>query len=84
MAKLMYCITCEKEVLVEEPIQGHSVVEFVPDKGRQEIFWCEGEFTESAPVEVPDWEIGLVEPTDDELNEMNLNAGLLLQDLGVL
>ena len=37
MAKLMYCLQCEEMVAVEEPIEGHSVVEFVPDEGQSEV-----------------------------------------------
>jgi hypothetical protein len=77
--KLLWCIQCEQIVPVEEPIEGHSIIQFVPDAGEQEIFWCEGEFTSSAPVMSDDWDLQ-DEPSNEELAEMNLHAEEMLND----
>ena len=78
---IMWCINCEEYVAVEFPIEGHSVIQFVPDEGTQEIFWCEGEFTECAPYDIdPEWEMKLVEPTPAEMAFMDCNAEVLYQD----
>lgn len=80
-ATMRWCIACEKMVAVEEPIEGHSVVEFVPDEGTQEIFWCEGAFVEcEPPTNDPDFDLR-DEPSGDELLIMNKNAEDLLADL---
>lgn len=71
--KMLYCIRCEKIVPVEEPIQGHSIIQFVPDEGIQEIFWCEGDFTRSAPEYDPDWDLQ-DEPDEEELALMDKSA----------
>ena len=81
MAKLMYCLQCEEMVAVEEPIEGHSVVEFVPDEGQSEVLWCEGGFTTCPPEHSdPDWDMQ-DEPSQEELVRMNLAAEELLADL---
>jgi len=81
---IKYCITCQKEVPVESPIEGHTVVEFVPDAGQQEVLWCEGPFTDTPCPEVdPNWEMDMVEPTDDELFLMAIAADHLMEDFEV-
>lgn len=79
--EIKYCINCEAYVPVEFPIEGHSIIQFVPDEGTQEISWCEGEFTECAITEVdPDWGMKLVEPTPAEMAIMNGHAEELYRD----
>lgn len=66
-------------VAVEEPVEGHSIIQFVPDEGTQEVFWCEGGFTSSAPEIDDDWDLQN-EPSQEELVLMNLAAEELLRD----
>lgn len=81
--KMMWCISCEKIVPVEEPISGHSIVQFVPDEGVDEVCFCEGPFVEFEADIDPDWDLNLEEPSGDELFIMNKNAEYLLLDLGI-
>lgn len=84
-----YCLKCEKMVIVEDGgvngVEGHT--EFIPvwdvDKAEYEIEFCSGPFTTSpAPDNFEeDWNLNLVEPSQEELAHMNLNAELLMQDL---
>jgi hypothetical protein len=79
--KMMYCLSCGEMVAVEEPIHGHTIVQFVLDAGEQEVFFCDGEFVECAPDEYDeDWELNLEEPSSSEVFQMNLAAKLLLED----
>jgi hypothetical protein len=79
--KMMWCVTCEQMVAIESPVHGHTIVQFVPDAGEQEVFWCGGEFVECAPDEYdPDFEINLEEPFSSEVFQMNLAAQKLLED----
>ena len=73
--ELKYCLTCEEVVAVESPIEGHTVIEFVPDEGQQEVLWCEGPFTNAPCPDVdPNWDLYLEEPAQEELAIMNANA----------
>ena len=78
--KLLYCLRCEEIVPVEEPVQDHSIIQFVPDERTQEIFWCEGGFESCEPSYIdPDFDVQ-DEPSQIELVKMNLAAEQLLQD----
>jgi len=80
--KMMWCIMCEQMVAIEEPVQGHTIIQFVPDAGEQEVFWCTGEFVDCAPDEdAYDFDLQ-DEPSQIGLAKMNLNAEEILQDLG--
>lgn len=80
MSKKVYCLRCDKEVLAEEPVEGHS--EFVyMGNGFGDVIWCAGPFSESEPPELEeDWNCNLQDPSPAELEEMNANAEELLLD----
>ena len=76
-----WCINCEEWVAVEQSIEGHSVVQFVPDMGESEIFWCEGEFTDSPPPDNFDPDFDLRdEPSQKELELMDVCAKYLMEE----
>lgn len=76
-----WCINCEEWVAVEQPIEGHSVVQFVPDMGEIEVFFCEGPFAFTCPEEYDkDFDLNISEPDDSELIIMNINAQRLMGD----
>lgn len=78
----MFCIFCEKTVLVEHPVEGHTVLEFIPDEGMQEVCFCEGPFAGCEPDEYdPDFDLNLEEPSSTEIYQINLTAKQLLLDL---
>ena len=88
MSKLMYCSACEETVLAGNGVAGwvHSFT--VPNGfGGHDVEWhdeSDGEFYESAPVELEDdWQNSLTEPDECELAIMDQAASeLLAQFLG--
>lgn len=77
--EIKYCIPCEEDVIVEDGLEGHAVLvgDFPFD-----VDFCEGPF---ASVQPPvnfeqDWDLQMVEPTQEELAIMNCHAEELMQD----
>ena len=84
MATMMWCADCEKEAKVfTDP---NNVMEFHFNYlGKDDIVGCFGPFYTSAPSELEDgWQDELVEPSVEELQEMDQGAELLLWDLGLM
>ena len=81
---LVYCIKCEKVVNAEGTVSGIAVHEYncLTEFG-YEYDWCDFPmgYTMSAPEVNPDWEMGLVEPSEDEMQMMDENALELLLDI---
>ena len=78
--ELKYCITCEEDVIVEDGMEGHTVLEL--HDGAVEVDFCGGPF---ASVQPPvnfdeDWDLNLVEPGQEELAIMSCHAEELMQD----
>ena len=80
MATMMWCADCEKNVFVYDCDVTHFIW-----VGNGEYDLCTGPFFTSAPPEIlPDnWQDELVEPSDDELLEMDKMSELFLWDLGL-
>jgi len=81
--QIKFCIECGEDVVVEDGIEGHTTIQWMAyDDGSAEINFCEGPF---ASVQPPvnfedDWDLQVVEPSQEKLAEMNLNAEVLYQD----
>lgn len=78
--ELKYCITCEEDVIVEAGMDGHTVLDI--HDGSVVVDFCEGPF---ASVQPPvnfeeDWDLQVVEPTQEEMAIMNCHAEELMQD----
>ena len=82
MAKLAYCIAHEQLCMMESSSLGTWHEYYVCYGDGFEIDWCDFPlgWTTTEPIVDPDWEIDLVEPSEDELVLMNENAELLLLD----
>ena len=84
--KLHYCLTCGRIVsLFPGTVEWH----FGDFEQRSEEDYgpaqCYGPFTNSTPPQLPDnWNEILTDPSAEELEVMDENAGLLLFDLGVM
>lgn len=78
--KNKYCIKHEETVEIEklrDGSVGHVCALFAPDWG-----WCDGPF---ASVQPPvnfeeDWDLQVIEPTQEEMAIMNCHAEELMQD----
>lgn len=81
--KLKYCLMCERDVMLDV-LDCHSVAETDGDEFGCEtfIYTCYGPFTTSQPPENfdPDWDLQVVEPSQEELAIMNCHAEELMQD----
>lgn len=78
--KIMWCINCQEDVIVEDGIvEGHTVL--VGDFP-YEVDFCGGEFASVQPPEnfEEDWDLQVVEPTQEEMAIMNCHAEELMQD----
>jgi len=85
MAKIMWCSNCEKEALVYNADNTHFIWNCSKD-GLTTFGYelCAGPFFMSEPPELEeDWQDELVEPSVEELQEMDAGAELLLWDLGL-
>lgn len=76
---LRYCLSCERIcVVLDTNITWH----FADVKDGDEPVECYGPFTTSTPPEIPEnWVDFVVEPSEDELIEMDMNAEVLLAEL---
>lgn len=87
MSDLVYCIGCEKVVNAEGTRGGFVVhpYSYFTELG-YEYDWCDFPmgYTMSAPEVDPDWDLGLTEPSDEELSQMDECAESLLIDFGVV
>lgn len=78
-----WCIACEEDVYVETGMEGHSVLDFPGNRwDMPETHFCFGPF---ASVQPPvnfeeDWDLQVIEPTQEELAIMNCHAEELMQD----
>lgn len=79
--QIKYCIECQEDVIVEDGMEGHTVLELCD--GMVAVDFCEGPFAScETPVSLFDedsWEL-VEEPTQEELAIMNVNAEVLYQD----
>ena len=78
---IKFCIECGDKVLVDVD-GGHTRVIWTgAPEMRWDVVFCNGPFEEVEPIEDPDWDLNLEEPTGDELFVMNMAADRLLLDL---
>lgn len=92
-SQFVWCVDCQEEVILDlellngEPI--HTVIDWCPNSKmgfgvvEPDYHICFGPFTSCPPPDnfEEDWDIDLVEPSQEELAEMNLQAEVLLQEL---
>ena len=79
MATMMWCIYCEDMVLESDGFH------ISYDSRYGDFFGCTGPFFTSAPQDLPDnWQDELVEPSEEEMDEMDRGSELLLWDLGLM
>lgn len=82
MTQIKYCIKCGEDVVVEDGVEGHTILQWFPGE-LPEVDFCEGPFATVQPPEnlfdEENWEL-VEEPTQEELAIMNLNAEVLYQD----
>lgn len=84
----VYCIDCQKLVLAQGTISGITVhpFSFQTEYG-YDYDWCDFPlgYAECEPPEFEEyWQDNLIEPSDEELAEMDENAEGLLRDLGLI
>ena len=78
MAKIMWCLGHEENEIVYFDTESTFHIDW--DNG----WTCQGPFYTSAPPELEEyWPDELVEPSVEELEEMDAGAELLLWDLGL-
>lgn len=79
--EIAYCIEHQHSVLVQNSIVGelHEVWGY-NEFGMPDIDWCDFPkgWATVEPVENPDWDLDLVEPSDEELELMNVDAECIL------
>lgn len=70
----LFCIKCQRLTLgqsfISNPI--HEFM-YIDDQGKYDIDWCDYPlgYAVSEPIVNPDWEIDLVEPSEEELEYMD-------------
>lgn len=89
--KLQYvwCIDCQEEVVLDlNLLDGMPIHTICIDPGNgwdvpPDYEPCSGPFTSCPPPDnfSDDWDLNIVEPSAEELAEMNLRAEILLQEL---
>lgn len=83
--KFRYCLECGRIVPVMVEVDGvemHTKLVYL-GVDMPEVDICDGPFATSTPPENfgEDWDVDLVEPSQEELAQMNLEAETLLQEL---
>ena len=83
--ELRYCLECGRIVPVmigTDGVELHTKLVYL-GVDMPEVDLCDGPFALSTPPVnfEEDWDINLVEPSPEELAEMNLQAEMLLQEL---
>ena len=81
-----YCLECGEWVFFSD---GWHLKSMTRDEfGNWDVEWCDAEnYTNSAPPEFgmsDEWVDSLVEPSEDELLIMDMDAEMLLSDFGVI
>jgi len=77
LPKIMWCLECEQEVLEKIHIEWFGVYE-----GEVMFDWCEGNYLCTCPPpDEPDWDYYLIEPTDEELELIEMEAQSLFLEL---
>lgn len=90
-SQTVWCIDCQEEVILDLNLLDGMPIHTIADWDGDEFgvfvdvdyYPCFGPFTSCPPPENfdEDWDIDLVEPSQEELAEMNLEAEMLLQEL---
>ena len=79
--EIKYCIKCEKTIYPEDKLDGHVI--FIPvGEYEYNVDFCYGPFASVQPpvnFEI-DWDLNLVDPTQEEMAIMNCHAEELMQD----